>query len=150
MREGDYTLLANPGLSKFELYNLRSDVKQTTDLVQKEPARLEAMKKALQKLNAEIEAEGPTWWKGKELAPKKKDVKKIDKLSLMPRSGAGDMEAGTVQARPIGPAQFIGQLSASARGVSATQVFELGEDAPISPRTRIAPFAFNGAGREVT
>ncbi|MSU79269.1 MAG: N-acetylgalactosamine-6-sulfatase [Gemmataceae bacterium] len=82
MRQGDYTLLANPALSKFEMYNLKADVQQKNDLVGKEPARFEAMRKTLQKLNAEIEAEGPPWWKGKELAPKKKkDVKKLDELS---------------------------------------------------------------------
>ena len=78
MREGDYTLLANPGLTKFELYNLKTDMKQADDLALKEPQRFEAMKKALMKLNAEIEAEGPPWWKGKEQAPKKKE-KKQDK-----------------------------------------------------------------------
>jgi arylsulfatase A len=82
MREGDYTLLANPALTKFEMYNLRADVKQTDDLVKKDPDRFEAMKKTLQKLNAEIEAEGPPWWKGKEAAPKKK-AKKLDKLTLL-------------------------------------------------------------------
>ncbi len=81
MRQGDYTLLANPALTKFEMYNLKNDVKQTLDLVAKEPMKFDAMKKALLKLNAEIEAEGPTWWKGKELAPKKKNAKKIDQLS---------------------------------------------------------------------
>ncbi len=82
MRQGDYTLLANPALTKFEMYNLTTDVQQKTDLAGKEPGRFDEMKKALQKLNAEIEAEGPPWWKGKEAAPKKKkDAKKLDQLS---------------------------------------------------------------------
>jgi arylsulfatase A len=81
MREGDYTLLANPALSKFELYNLKTDPKQTMNLTEKEADRFAAMRKTLIQLNTEIEKEGPPWWKGKEIAPKKKDVKKIDKLS---------------------------------------------------------------------
>ena len=79
MRQGDYTILANPALTKFELYNLKADVKQAEDLVAKEPQRFQAMKAALIKLNTEIEAEGPDWWKGKEIAPKKKDAKKAGK-----------------------------------------------------------------------
>lgn len=71
------TLLANPALTKSELYNLRSDVKLTTDLAQKEPARFDAMKNSLQKLNAEIEAKGPPWWKGKDVAPKKKAASSV-------------------------------------------------------------------------
>lgn len=81
MRQGDYTLLANPALTKFELYNLKTDVKQTTDLKAQEPARFDAIRQTLIRLNTEIEAEGPPWWKGKEVAPKKKAEKKIDKLS---------------------------------------------------------------------
>jgi arylsulfatase A len=81
MRQGDHTLLADPGLTKFELYDLKKDVKQTNDLVEKEPERFQTMRRVLIELNTEIEKEGPTWWKGKENAPKKKDVKKVNELS---------------------------------------------------------------------
>jgi hypothetical protein len=47
----------------FELYNLKDDPKETTDLRQREPERFEAMRKELAALNARIEAEGPDWWK---------------------------------------------------------------------------------------
>ncbi len=81
MRQGDYTILTNPALTKFELYNLKSDERQTKDLSSSEPEKFEAMKKTLIKLNREIEAEGPDWWKGKELAPKKKAPKKSEKAT---------------------------------------------------------------------
>ena len=81
MRVGDYTILANPALSKFEMYNLKTDVKQTDDLSAKEADKFQAMKKTLIDLNTQIEKEGPDWWKGQEKAPKKKDVKKINELS---------------------------------------------------------------------
>ncbi len=71
MRLGDYTILANNALTKFELYNLKTDVKQTTNLAEKEPERFEAMRKTLIALNAEIEKEGPGWWR-KFTQPKKK------------------------------------------------------------------------------
>lgn len=75
MRQGDHVLLANPGLTKFEMYNLKNDVQQKDNLIEKDAARFEAMRATLQKLNAEIEAEGPPWWKGKESPPKKKAAK---------------------------------------------------------------------------
>ncbi len=74
MRQGDYTILANNALTKFELYNLKTDVKQTVNLAEKEPERFEAMKKTLLQLNAEIEKEGPDWWR-KFAPPKKKGGK---------------------------------------------------------------------------
>jgi arylsulfatase A len=63
MRKGDWKLLASQDLQKFELYNLKDDPKETTDLRQKEPERFETMRKELTALNAQIEAEGLDWWK---------------------------------------------------------------------------------------
>ncbi len=49
----------------FELYNLRTDIGETTDLAAKEPARFEEMKAALMKKYHEVREESPTWpaWK---------------------------------------------------------------------------------------
>jgi hypothetical protein len=47
-----------------ELYNLKVDMAETTDLSKTNPAKLDEMKSALISLNTEIEAEGPNWWKG--------------------------------------------------------------------------------------
>ena len=63
MREGDWKILASQDLTKFELYNLKDDPKETTDLKEKETERFATMRKDLEKLNAEIEKEGPDWWK---------------------------------------------------------------------------------------
>jgi arylsulfatase A len=63
MRQGDWKILANQDFTHFELYNLASDPKETTDLKERETERFESMKKALIALNAEIEKEGPDWWK---------------------------------------------------------------------------------------
>ena len=63
MRQGDWKILASQDFKNFELYNLKDDPKETTDLKTKETERFERMKKALQTLNAEIEKEGPDWWK---------------------------------------------------------------------------------------
>ena len=61
MREGDWKILADNKMTKFELYNLRKDMAEEHNLADSEPGRLAAMKKTLVKLHAEIEAEGPKW-----------------------------------------------------------------------------------------
>jgi arylsulfatase A len=63
LRKGDWKLLASQDLQKFELYNLKDDPKEATDLRQTEPERFEALRKELTALIARIEAEGPDWWK---------------------------------------------------------------------------------------
>jgi len=63
MRVDDWKILAHEELTGFELYNLASDMKETTDLKEKEPQRFAAMREQLIKHNAAIDAEGPDWWK---------------------------------------------------------------------------------------
>jgi len=63
MRQGDWKILTPTDMSRFELYNLREDLSESTDLAAAEPQRLEAMKQTLIELNSQIEAEGPDWWK---------------------------------------------------------------------------------------
>lgn len=47
--------------AKFELYHLRDDLAQATDLAAREPERLRDLSGKLVKLYAEVIAEGPTW-----------------------------------------------------------------------------------------
>lgn len=63
MRLGDWKIIADEALTTFELYHVQRDPRETTELSTREPARFAEMKAALRKLNAEIEAEGPSWWK---------------------------------------------------------------------------------------
>lgn len=63
MRKDSWKILASQDLQKFELYNLADDPRETSDLRTKMPERFEAMRKELIALNAQIEAEGPDWWK---------------------------------------------------------------------------------------
>jgi len=44
-------------MTQFELHNLADDIAEQHNLAEKEPGRLEAMKKTLAKLHAEIDAE---------------------------------------------------------------------------------------------
>lgn len=63
MRIGDWKIVANEPLTMFELYNLKDDPQEQTNLGEKEPKKFAEMQAELKKLNAEIEAEGPDWWK---------------------------------------------------------------------------------------
>ena len=63
MRIGDWKILADESLTMFELYNLKNDPQEQTELGAAEPAKLAEMKSAIAHLNAEIEVEGPDWWK---------------------------------------------------------------------------------------
>jgi arylsulfatase A len=76
VRDGDWKILANLPLTKFELYNLKADPRETTNLAGKETEKLAAMKQTLIKLNAEIEMDGPDWWKGYKgtMAPRSPDA----------------------------------------------------------------------------
>lgn len=61
LREGDWKLLANESMDKFELYNLKDDVQETTDLAVKEPERVERMHKTMASLVAEMAVGAPVW-----------------------------------------------------------------------------------------
>ena len=61
MRRGDWKILADSDLQTFELYNLREDLAETNNLAEEQAERLERMKRVLQKLHAEVDAEGPKW-----------------------------------------------------------------------------------------
>ncbi len=63
MRDGDWKILASEDFAKVELYDLKADPKEATDLSEKETERTAALLKRLKALNADVEKEGPDWWK---------------------------------------------------------------------------------------
>lgn len=54
LREGDWKLLAQAGLEKFSLYNLRNDPEETSDLSNREPAIRDRMTESLKRVHGEI------------------------------------------------------------------------------------------------
>jgi arylsulfatase A-like enzyme len=64
MRDGDWKILSNVDLTRFELYNIKDDPKEASELSAKEKEHFERLKNTLKQLNTEIEKEGPDWWKG--------------------------------------------------------------------------------------
>jgi arylsulfatase A len=63
LREGDWKLLASHDFSHVELYNMKADPGEKSDLASKEATRSRVMRETLEKWNAEIERDGPDWWK---------------------------------------------------------------------------------------
>lgn len=57
----DMRIFKSAELVRFELYNLREDLGETTDLAQREPRRLETMVQVLRKKYREVRDESPVW-----------------------------------------------------------------------------------------
>jgi len=72
-REGDWKIVVDEALEKPELYDLATDRKEATNLAAREPDRLAAMMARLRAYTAEVEAEGPDWWRREPLNGRKKN-----------------------------------------------------------------------------
>lgn len=57
----DMPMIKSAQLTRFELYNLKTDQQQQFDRSDSEPQRVSAMRKRMIELHQEIVAEGPTW-----------------------------------------------------------------------------------------
>jgi len=62
-REGNWKIVVDESFEKPELYDLATDRAEAHDLAALEPERLAAMMARLRAHTAEIEAEGPDWWR---------------------------------------------------------------------------------------
>ena len=70
LRVGNWKLVGNDELTKFQLYEIQKDWKEETDLANQMPEKTEAMKKQLFEVWADIESEGPDqWWKNESQKP---------------------------------------------------------------------------------
>lgn len=72
MRIGDWKIVGDETLTKFQLYEVQKDWQEKNDLAKKMPEKTEEMKKTLLKLWADIVEEGPNeWWESERQKPKK-------------------------------------------------------------------------------
>lgn len=71
-REGPWKIVVDESLENPELYNLDSDVSETTNRSTDEPERLANMMQRLRQHTHEVEAEAPDWWKNHSWRKKKK------------------------------------------------------------------------------
>ncbi|MCH2183592.1 MAG: sulfatase-like hydrolase/transferase [Mariniblastus sp.] len=79
MRVGDWKILGSDDLQRFELYNMRDDWQEKTDLKSKHPEKFEQLKRQLIEMDAAVLKEGPDWWKHD--PPRRKKVKPTKALS---------------------------------------------------------------------
>lgn len=63
MRSGDWKIVADEALTRFEIYNVQMDPQEKQEQSSAHPAKLAELQAQLTELNQEIEAEGPAWWK---------------------------------------------------------------------------------------
>lgn len=63
MRVGDWKIVADENLEKFQLFNLQDDPGESKDLSAEHPERHLEMKGALLAHDAAVLADGPDWWK---------------------------------------------------------------------------------------
>ncbi|MBX2851750.1 MAG: sulfatase-like hydrolase/transferase [Phycisphaeraceae bacterium] len=71
MRVGQWKIVGNDTLTKFQLYHIQKDWKEENDLAAEMPDKTEAMKQQLLDLWKSIEEEGPDqWWKSDRQKPK--------------------------------------------------------------------------------
>lgn len=72
MRIGDWKIVGDETLTKFQLYDVKKDWQEKNDLAARMPEKTEAMKNILLKLWADIKAEGPNeWWESDRQKPKR-------------------------------------------------------------------------------
>ncbi len=69
MRDGDWKILTDQKFSRFELYDVKTDIREEHDLATEQPERVKRMAATMRKIYDDVKAEGPTW-------PKFKKVKK--------------------------------------------------------------------------
>ena len=61
MRHGDWKILGDLTLTRFELYNLRTDPSERYDLTKQEPEVFAKLRDMLCRLHTEVDAEKPYW-----------------------------------------------------------------------------------------
>ncbi len=62
IREGDWKILSNSERTKFEMFNLNIDPRETTDLSKHQPKIFNRLKQRLIEYDNEVLKEGPKWW----------------------------------------------------------------------------------------
>ena len=72
MRIGDWKIVGNDTLTKFQLFEIQKDWKEENDLAAENPEQLAEMKKTLLQTWEQIKEEGPKdWWENETQKPKK-------------------------------------------------------------------------------
>ena len=109
LRDGEWKILGNASLDKFQLYHIEKDWQEKFDLVLAKPEKLAEMKEKLLTVHAQVEKEGPSeWWRNE--APRRKP-RKPKKSGLLPEGkdetgGAYALVKGGTASKHDDPALF--------------------------------------------
>lgn len=72
LRIGDWKIVSNDTMDKFQLFEIQKDWKEENDLAQKMPEKLQEMKKRLFEVWEDVRKEGPNeWWETERQKPMK-------------------------------------------------------------------------------
>ena len=77
LRIDDWKIIGSDDLSRFELYNIREDWKESEDLSSKYPEKFAELKQRLIEQDAAVMAEGPDWWKN-DVKRSRRKVKSVE------------------------------------------------------------------------
>ena len=109
LRDGEWKILGNASLDKFQLYHIEKDWQEKFDLVLAKPEKLAEMKEKLLTVHAQVEKEGPSeGWKNEK--PRRKP-RKPKKSGLLPEGkdetgGAYALVKGGTASKHDDPALF--------------------------------------------
>ena len=75
LRIGDFKIIGSDDLTTFEMYNIKEDWQEKTDLSGQDPTRFEQMKRMLIEHDKSVLEDGPDWWKHDKAEEKRKKKK---------------------------------------------------------------------------
>ena len=76
LRVGDWKVISDDKLTSFELYNIKQDWQETTNVAARFPEKFAEMRQALIRHDKAVLKEGPDWWKNEPPRRKRKRKKK--------------------------------------------------------------------------
>jgi arylsulfatase A len=112
IRERDWKIVGNSDLTKFELYHIKEDIKETENVAAKYPDIFEALKKKLIEHDKAVLADGPDWWK-----------------SEQPKARKPGKSAGNNKPRELGGKQAAAPL---VKGIDKTGDFDITKGATVT------------------
>lgn len=142
VRDGDWKLLASESMDRFELYNLKDDEKETTDLASKEPERVKRMHKTMADLVAGMAVGAPAWDKGRDrdAKPAKKRGAKADTEPTPPGTASAASDFAVVEGTDIGRTDEGYLMSSAAEGFALKKL-----DQPITHQATVR-LTYQGSG----
>ncbi|MDP4938581.1 MAG: sulfatase-like hydrolase/transferase, partial [Verrucomicrobiales bacterium] len=128
MRIGEWKIVADKELTKFQLYQIEEDWKEESDLASAMPEKLEEMKSKFLEVWKDVEAEGPNeWWENDAKRDAENQTKKTGAKLKEGTDKSGDwdvVKGGTVEKSEFGYLLDAGSSEAVALKILETPIQE--------------------------